>query len=426
MKTLLYLFIVFFSVSNLFAQDFDYYFIGDTNEIAPNTTFGVCLMGGAGEDDNGAEWFLNRANGGNIVVLRASGSDGYHQYFYNDLGINVQSVETIVFNNADASNDPFVQRRLENAEGIWIAGGDQFIYEQYWKNTPIQDIINDHINIKEAPIGGTSAGMAILGEFYYNAENGSVTSNEALENPFDNFIIIENNFISIPYLKNTITDTHYDNPDRKGRHATFVARLTENDNQRFYGIAANEYVAICIDENGQATVFGDYPNFDDKAYFIQNNCRVEPPEIIEPNTPLTWIGEENDALIVYEIEAREDGTGTFSLTNWETGSAGEWKHWTIDGGELIENSSSQPNCVVGLSDENKNSTSKLYPNPSSDMVKVESEYQVEKISVLNALGKEVLKTESKFFSVKGLAKGMYSVRIITENEYVSTTKLLVE
>ena len=42
------------------------------------------------------QWFLEQANGGDVLVLRASGSDGYNQYLYNDLGINVNSVESIV------------------------------------------------------------------------------------------------------------------------------------------------------------------------------------------------------------------------------------------------------------------------------------------------------------------------------------------
>ena len=62
------------------AQDFAYYSIGDTADVSPQTTFGICLMGGATEDDNGAKWFLNRAGGGNVVVIRASGGDGYNNY----------------------------------------------------------------------------------------------------------------------------------------------------------------------------------------------------------------------------------------------------------------------------------------------------------------------------------------------------------
>lgn len=180
----------------LFSQSYDYYHIGDTSDIETQTTFGVCMMGGASEDDNGSAWFLNRANEGNVVVIRASGSDGYNSYFYNDLGVSLQSVETIVFNDASAAEDPFVIRRLEGAEAIWIAGGDQFLYEQYWKNTSIMQILNDYVNVKTAPIGGTSAGMAILGEYYFNASVSSVTSNEALNNPYDNGITIATDFLN--------------------------------------------------------------------------------------------------------------------------------------------------------------------------------------------------------------------------------------
>ena len=53
-------------------------------------------MGGATEDDNAMIWFLERSNGGDILVLRTSGSDGYNNYLFSELGVNVNSVETIV------------------------------------------------------------------------------------------------------------------------------------------------------------------------------------------------------------------------------------------------------------------------------------------------------------------------------------------
>ena len=46
-------------------------------------------MGGATEDDNAMKWFLEQANGGDVLILRTSGSDGYNQYFYSQLGISV-------------------------------------------------------------------------------------------------------------------------------------------------------------------------------------------------------------------------------------------------------------------------------------------------------------------------------------------------
>ena len=37
-------------------------------------------MGGASENDAAMAWFLERAGGGDVLVLRASGSDGYNDY----------------------------------------------------------------------------------------------------------------------------------------------------------------------------------------------------------------------------------------------------------------------------------------------------------------------------------------------------------
>ena len=35
------------------------------------------------------QWFLQRAGGGDVLILRVSGSDGYQDYFYNELGVDV-------------------------------------------------------------------------------------------------------------------------------------------------------------------------------------------------------------------------------------------------------------------------------------------------------------------------------------------------
>lgn len=411
MKKFVALFLLIYTSSCLFSQSFDYYFIGDTTDVSVQTTFGVCMMGGATEDDNGSAWFLNRANGGNIVVIRASGSDGYNEYFYSDLGVSVQSVETIVFNSASAAEDPFVLRRLEGAEAIWIAGGDQYVYEQYWKNSSVMTILNDHVNVKNAPIGGTSAGMAILGEHYFNAEVSSVTSAQALSNPYAAGVTLATDFLTIPFLENTITDTHYDNPDRKGRHSVFIARIMEMIGERAFGIAAEEYVAICVDENGLATVFGEYPDYDDKAYFIQANCRNEQPEVMESNTPITWITDDEDALIVYEIEARNDGSSTFDLTSWNNGQNGQWQHWTLEAGELTENTVTAPDCTLNNSIFEKASVS-LFPNPVADMLHIISEFPVQEIKLYASNGQEVFSSrEQTAIDVSNLNNGIYIARI---------------
>ena len=93
-------------------------------------------MGGGTDVDALFTWMSDRAGGGDFVVIRASGADGYNQYVY-DLG-DFDSVETLVLGTRAASSDPFVLQTIENADALFIAGGDQSAYVNNWKGTPVE------------------------------------------------------------------------------------------------------------------------------------------------------------------------------------------------------------------------------------------------------------------------------------------------
>ena len=293
-------------------------------------------MGGATENDDAMRWFLQRANGGDVLVLRASGQDGYNPYFYNDLGVTLNAVETIRFNNASASNNPYIHQRISEADAIWFAGGDQWNYVSYWRNTPIDSLINLAIQERNIVIGGTSAGMAILGEYYFSAQSGTITSSAALSNPTLSASSVSlSPFLSVPFLGQTITDTHYDNPDRKGRHIVFIANAYAEEAQYVKGIACDEYTAVCIDTTGWARVFGDFPAYDDNAYFLQINCALADasPEVYSSNVPLTW-DRNQQAIQVYILKGTQTGQNGFDLSNWSEGNGGEWSFWSVNSGSL--------------------------------------------------------------------------------------------
>jgi len=68
--------------------------------------------------------------------------------------------------------------------------------------------------------------MAVLGQFYFSAKYGTVLSDIALANPYNQRVIVESDeFFKIDLLKNVITDTHFDKPDRRGRLVTLLARI---------------------------------------------------------------------------------------------------------------------------------------------------------------------------------------------------------
>jgi len=327
LKLLFFLFPIF-----VFPQGYTSYFTGNATNINTTPEFGVCLMGGATEHDNAMIWLLEKANGGDVVVLRSSGSNGYNDYLYSDLGVNVNSVETLVITSVAGATNPYVLDKVANAELIWFAGGDQWNYVSYFKDNALEDVLNDHINLKKAPIGGTSAGMAILGSHYFSAQNGSVTSAQALANPFHgNIAIGANDFLEIPFLENTITDSHYDSPDRKGRHTAFLARMTQTINGRSFGIASNEYVAVCFDDDGKAFVFGDYPDYPEFAYFLQANCDEVFPETMQNGVALTW-SHNGKALKTYKVPGTMNGANYFNLGDWQTGSGGIWEDWSVNNG----------------------------------------------------------------------------------------------
>ena len=60
----------------------------------------------------------------------------------------------------------------------------------HWRNSP-KVMIKLALADRNIVIGGTSAGMAIQGGFYFSAKNGTVTSTTALSNPYDNSITVD-------------------------------------------------------------------------------------------------------------------------------------------------------------------------------------------------------------------------------------------
>lgn len=122
-------------------------------------------------------------------------------------GAKLNSVRTILFRNKKASAEAEVLDALRKAEAIFMAGGDQSEYLDYWRGTEVQNIIQEKmVNIT---IGGTSAGCMVLGNWVYSGEVDSVTSEEALANPYDSYITVVKAFLKVPYLESFITDTHF-------------------------------------------------------------------------------------------------------------------------------------------------------------------------------------------------------------------------
>jgi cyanophycinase-like exopeptidase len=431
MKFIYSLFLLFLLEMSGFSQGYSSSISGDTSNFIGIPQKKLCLMGGATEDDNAIQWWLSGAAAGDVVVIRVTGSlTSYNTYFTSSIiNTNLNSVETILIPSIAAANDPYVKRRLREAEAIWITGGNQNLYRTYWKNTAVDSAINWAYNVKGTCIGGTSAGMMIQGQFYYYAGNSSVTSVNALANPYNmDMTIAYNDFLHIPFLNNVITDTHFDNPDRRGRLMAFLARNTSSTN-RPLAIACDEYTAVCIDSNGLARVFGGAPTYSDNAYFLQVNCALpNTPETMQSGAPLSF-NRNGEAVKVYHVLGNSSGTPTFDLKNWQTATGGNWENWMVQNGTFNSSSSNNANtCLLNTNAIIIKNTERLF-YIQNGYIRMHQPNAIQQTSLIDMQG-QVVKAwmgsiTGGLLDVSQLPKGLYFIRAEFLNQIVKQ-KLIID
>jgi cyanophycinase len=290
---------LFAAVPAFAAKQYSYFRVGNANDISTTTTAGTVLMGGGTDVDAAFQWMCQRSGGGDFLVIRATGTDAYDPYIQS-LCPNENSVATLIIPNRAAASDPFVVNAIQKAEALWIAGGDQSNYINFWKGTAVETELNNLI-ARGAPIGGTSAGMNVLSEFVYSAlASQGVTSSQALADPFTRYITLDRDFVSLSILQGVIDDPHFVTRDRMGRDLAFLCRVFLNGwSSAPRGIAVDEETALLIDSSGNGTVVGN-----STVYFMQ---APGAPEVCQAKTPLTY-----QNISVYRINA----SGTFDLASW--------------------------------------------------------------------------------------------------------------
>lgn len=303
------------------AQGYQHFIVGNPADVVTPTQRLAVLHGGGTDIDDIFVRMGAAAGGGDFVVLRASGTDAYNPYIHELCGCD--SVETIIFGNRQAAFDPFVISRVRNAEAVWLAGGDQSNYVTYWKGTPIEDAIN--AVAARAPIGGTSAGTAVLGEFVYSALSASsLTSAEGLADPFHRDLTLTRDFLDVPKMAGLITDQHLEERDRMGRTVAFLARLVHDGwTSEGRAIAIDRETALIVDPAVRhAQVISTRNHRTPFVYFLRT---PGPPEVCAPKTPLTFRN-----ITVYRV-----GPGaTFDLDGW-SGTGGLAYTLSAEAGVLL-------------------------------------------------------------------------------------------
>ena len=276
---------------------------GSPTDVAVVARAGYALMGGGAKQDPAFHFLCERTNGGDFLILRANTDDDYAQSVNKEIFAMcpLNSAATIVFEGREDSDDPTVAQIIDHAEGIFIAGGDQSNYLRFWQDTPVQAALNRHIAAGK-PIGGSSAGLAVLGEFSFASMIDTIHSPEALADPYGNKITISREFLTIPLLKGIITDTHFAKRDRMGRLLVFMARILQDEwAKQVRAIAVEENVALLLEPDGSGKVVGE-----GSVYFLEAK---NSPEVCRHNEPLKFDG----------ISVRRVGDkGSFNVKTWSS------------------------------------------------------------------------------------------------------------
>jgi cyanophycinase len=311
------------------AASYQYFRIGNKDDIQIKPAAGTAMMGGGKDLDDAFRWLCQKGNGGDFVILRASDDDSYNSYVNGLCKLN--SVATLILPDREAAQDPAVAKIIGQAEVVFISGGDQGHYIRAWKGTPVEDAINAHI-ASGKPIGGTSAGLAVQGEFVYGAlgdkpDDNDLASTDVLPNPYFERVTLIRGFLKIPRLENILTDSHFAKRDRMGRTLGFLARIMQDGwSKSPREIAIDEKSSALVEPNGKATVVGSGKG----VYFLRP---TQKPKTCKKGEPLTF-----QKISVYRVPAG----GHFDLGSWK-GDGGTAYSLSVEKGNI---ESTQPDHSI--------------------------------------------------------------------------------
>lgn len=221
-------------------------------------------MGGGTDVDSAFVWAHDviagdaQTRAGDVLVIRATGADGYDAYL-NGLAM-FSSVQTLVIPRMISTADlGIVGKLVDRAEVIFFAGGNQADYVA-WKDSEVMKAVQ-RVYQRGGVIGGTSAGLAIMGPFVFDAVSAgtaNVTTGTATRDPFEAAISFTRGMLNVPFLKNVVTDSHFRQRERFGRLAAFMARQFADGAisapNLVTGLGVDEATAVLLDKNGKGVL----------------------------------------------------------------------------------------------------------------------------------------------------------------------------
>jgi cyanophycinase len=216
----------------------------------------LCAVGGGTENRNDwsdapYSWMVQKADSGTVLVMHYDRGSSWLEHYFKDFGASDAS--SLVISSRTAAQDSAHYQQILDADMIFLRGGDQYRYYQSWNGTLVETAIRKVFD-RGGVVGGSSAGLAVIGGVDYVARYRSAVSRTCLANPFDRNITLEDDFL--PLLPGVIFDSHFTARGRHGRLLSFIAQWNETTQTDLMGIGVDEHTAVCVHPDGMMEVMG--------------------------------------------------------------------------------------------------------------------------------------------------------------------------
>ncbi len=219
---------------------------------------GSIMIAGGGTENYGEwsdtpyGWVVSQAENGKIAIITYDDSpSSWLPNYFESLG--AEEATNFSVGSRQQADEQSLYDALITFDGVFFKGGDQYNYYDYYKDTKLQQAVEE-IYERGGVLSGTSAGLAILSGVFFSAENGTVYSHEALQNPNNQYMTLEDDFLEV--FPGFIFDSHFAERARFGRLAGFMGQWKLNHGEDITGIGVDDKTAFCISKEGIGRAYG--------------------------------------------------------------------------------------------------------------------------------------------------------------------------
>jgi hypothetical protein len=185
---------------------------------------------------------------------------------------------------------------------------------------------------------------------------------------------------------------------------TYPQTTTLNAGQAydFYTFTSSEAVVGLWMDYNQNNIFED-------SEFTQlvNNMNSQ------NTTSFTVSNTTNIGQVKMRVRSRAYGSSINNTDACSTFGSGETRDYIF----TISNTLSMDNVIL-------NSKLKVYPNPTSDFINIETTKEIKNIAVYNMIGQKIMQANSKQLNVSNLANGAYILEVTSNQETIEYFKII--